>query len=136
MNNKYLKKRQWTKLLESLDDGPNVIVFESIRDMESCRSTASYINMRSEDTVIRVNLHKQQLVGNFFKMPKQKSGEPMTQKDAILLESARYLPPEAFTDSYFSKFETNEGRRCAKLLLNTKLGEEKMKETINKKTAE
>lgn len=136
MNNKYLKKRQWTKLLESLDDGPNVIVFESIRDMESCRSIASYMNMRSEDTVIRVNLHKQQLVGNFFKAPKQKSGEPMTQKDAILLESARYLPPEAFTDSYFSQFETNEGRRCAKLLLNTKLGEEKMKGTINKKTAE
>lgn len=136
MNNKYLKKRQWTKLLESLDDGPNVIVFESIRDMESCRSIASYMNMRSEDTVIRVNLHKQQLVGNFFKAPKQKSGEPMTQKDAILLESARYLPPEAFTDSYFSKFETNEGRRCAKLLLNTKLGEKKMKETISKKTAE
>ena len=136
MNYKYLKKRQWTKLLESLDDGPNVIVFENIRDMESCRSIASYLNMRSEDTVIRVNLHKPQLVGNFFKMPKQQSGEPMTQTDAILLESARYLPPEAYTDSYFSQFETNEGRRCAKLLLNTKLGEKKMKETINKKTAE
>ena len=133
MNREYLEKKQWTKLLESLDDGPNIIVFESIRDMESCRSIASYINMRSEDTVIRSSLHKKQLIGNFFKAPKPKPGECMTQRDAFLLESARYLPPDAFTESYFDGFETDEGRRKAKILLRTKKGEEKMKQMLKKK---
>lgn len=136
MNREYLDKKQWTKLLESLDDGPNIIVFKSIRDMESCRSTASYLNMRSKDTVIRTSLHKKQLVGNFFVAPKKESEECMTQHDALLLESARYLPPEAFTESYtesyLAGFDTKEGRRMATVLLNTKLGAKKIKKMVEK----
>lgn len=130
MNREYLDKRKWTKLLESLDDGPNIIVFKSIRDMESCRSTASYLNMRSKDTVIRTSLHKKQLVGNFFVAPKKESEECMTQRDAFLLESARYLPLEAFTESYFAGFETKEGRRMATVLLNTKKGAKKIQKMV------
>ncbi len=120
MNQEFLESKQWVKLLESLDDGPNIIIFKSISDMLSCRSTATYLNARSEDVKITSVLHRKQLVGNFFKGPK-KIEDCMTQKDAVLLESSRFMPPEAFTKKFFAKFETEDGRRRAKILLSKKL---------------
>jgi len=132
MNKDFLENRQWVKLLESLNDGPNIIIFKSLADMDSCRSTASYLNMRSKDTKITSILHRKQLVGNFFKGPKGKAEDCMTQKDAILLETARYLPVEAFTDNFFDGFETEDGRRRAKILLNKKYGEKELSDVIIK----
>lgn len=130
MNIEFLENRQWSKLLESLDEGPNIIMFKSVEDMNSCRSVASYLNMKSKTTRISCSLHKPQLIGNFFKGPKGAPKGGMTKRDAFLLESARYLPAAAFTDSFLSGFETEDGRRRARLMLTRKQGEEKMQEMI------
>ena len=92
MNLDFFKNRQWSNFLRSLDEGPNIVRFSNIKDLDTCRSLVSYFNVRSKTTRIRVHAYREQLVVNFFKMRKGSPQDRLTADEAILLERLRCTP--------------------------------------------
>lgn len=124
MNVEFFENRQWTNFLRSLDEGPNIVRFRSIKDLDTCRSLVSYYNVRSKTTRIHVYAYRQQMVVNFLKVRKDTPADSLTADEAILLERLRSTPLPDLPSDFMSGFHTAEARKRAEAMLLVKKTEE------------
>lgn len=125
------RAKKWTEWCRSLEWGANVVRFNTLGDLNTACSIALNQNTNTELPYrFSIHAHREQLVANFVKLPRDGKRRKMTQDDAVLLEKVRYLPPESVTEAVLGMFETETGRNKARTITALNKGEKLIREIL------